>query len=399
MIPWEQALKLILDNTRVLPPRTVRLEETAACVLAEAVRANVGLPLFSSSARDGFALRSEDVRAVPVSLKLKGTIQAGQAAQERVSKGEAVKIMTGAPLPQGADAVVMVEDSEERDGSILVRKRVEKGENVRLLGEEIKRGQVALPKGAVLNPPSIGFLAALECRRVRVYRRPRVSLLVTGNELIPAGKSLKPGEIWESNSLLLKLALAEIHLQPVCLGIARDDRNEFHERIERGLRASDVLLISGGISVREYDLVQDVLREEKVRKIFWRVAVKPGKPMFFGMNSKRSVFGLPGNPVSSLLSYLEFVRPALLKMMGRSDVFLPEKEAVLEEKIVKRPGRLHFVRGIYEEKQGSIRVKSSGLQDSHVLESFSRANCLILLDRDRTEFAKGSSVRIQLLPW
>ncbi|MFQ6038022.1 MAG: molybdopterin-binding protein, partial [Candidatus Aminicenantales bacterium] len=134
-------------------------------------------------------------------------------------------------------------------------------------------------------------------------------------------------------------------------------------------------------------------------KIFWRVAVKPGKPMFFGMNSKRSVFGLPGNPVSSLLSYLEFVRPALLKMMGRSDVFLPEKEAVLEEKIVKRPGRLHFVRGIYEEKQGSIRMKSSGLQDSHVLESFSRANCLILLDRDRTEFAKGSSVRIQLLPW
>jgi molybdopterin molybdotransferase len=399
MIEYEEAQNLILAHTRVLPPEMKDISDADSCILAEDIRARVDLPVFSNSAMDGYALRAEETSGAPVLLKVTGRLKAGDFPRMKVRAGEAVKIMTGAALPEGADAVVMVEDTEEMGRNVLVKKAIEKGANVRLKGEEIKKGRIALKKGTKLNPAALGFLSSLGYGKGKVYGRPRVYLLATGSELVKAGLPLEPGQIWESNSTTLAAALKGIHIEPIFSGFCRDNRSVLGKRIEAGLQTSDVLLITGGISVGDYDLVQETLVRFNVKKIFWRTAIKPGKPMFFGVRGKKPVFGLPGNPASVLLTFLEFVRPALLKMMGETDLFLQEKEAVLEEEIKKKAGRVSFLRGMFREKEGETFVGSAGLQYSHVLDSFSRANCLIILDKDRELFRKGERVRIHVLPW
>lgn len=399
MISFEEALNLILDHTPILPPIEKNISEINSDILAEDIRAKEDLPIFSNSAMDGFALRSEETRHTPVTLEVKGCIKAGDYPRIEVGKGEAVKIMTGAPMPEGADAVVMKEDTEERDEEVLVRKSIKKGENVRLKGEEIKKDQLTLKKGTWLNPSSLGFLAALGHEKVKVFNKPIVSLLITGSELVEPGRGLKPGEIWESNSTTLKAALAEVNIEPIFLGIARDSLLDLERRIQEGLKASDILLISGGISVGDYDFVREILLKLKINKIFWRVAVKPGKPTFFGKKGEKLVFGLPGNPVSALVTFLEFVRPAILKMGGHMDVLLHEREAILEEKLQKKGGRLNLLKGVFQEKNGMAYVKSAGLQHSHILGSFARANCLIFLEKERKIFKPGEGVKIQILPW
>lgn len=399
MIEFEEALNLVLKNTPVLPPGEKKVDEVHGDILAEDIMAGEDHPLFSNSAMDGFALRAEDTLRAPVRLKVTGCLKAGDAPKVRVRKGEAIKIMTGAALPGGADAVVMKEETEEKGNGVLVRKSVKAGENVRKKGEEIKKGQLALSKGKKLNTASIGFLASMGHEKVKVVQKPVVSLVVTGKELVNPGRKLKPGQIWESNSLTIQESLKEVAIEPVFLGISRDNTKDLEKRIRKGLESSDVLLISGGISVGDYDFVQDILLNSGVTEIFWRVAVKPGKPIFFGRKDKTLVFGLPGNPVSVLVAFLEFVQPVLLKMRGHRDLLLPEKEAVLEEPVKKERGRLQWFKGIYTEENGIVRVKSAGLQHSHILESLSRANCLIVLEKGREFFKAGEKVKIQVLPW
>lgn len=399
MISFEEALELVLSHTSILPVCEKDIYEIKGDVLAEEIRARADVPIFSNSAMDGFALRSEDIVSCPVSLKIKGCIKAGDFPSEKVDRGGAFKIMTGAPLPPGADAVVMLEETEEREGEVIIRKSAKKGENVRFKGEEIKKGQMALEKGTILDPASVGFLAALGWQDVKVYRRPLVSLLITGSELVKPGSELGPGQIWESNSALLRQALAEVNIRPIGLGLIPDQREKLGTSIQEGLNSSDILLISGGISVGDFDFVQDILLKCSIQKIFWRVAIKPGKPVFFGKKGRAMVFGLPGNPASVLVAYLQFVRPAILKMRGYREVLLKERVAVLMEDIKKKPGRAHFLRGIFHEKDGDIYVRSAGLQHSHVLRSFSRANCLIFLEQDKKFFKKGEAVKIQILPW
>ncbi|UCE42316.1 MAG: molybdopterin molybdotransferase MoeA, partial [Candidatus Aminicenantes bacterium] len=222
---------------------------------------------------------------------------------------------------------------------------------------------------------------------------------VTGNELMAPGSKLDPGQIWESNSALLRNSLYEAGFKPRFLGIAKDKTEDLESRMDKGLNSSDVLIVSGGISVGDYDLVQKVLEKLEVKKIFWRVAIKPGKPTYFGKKGEKLVFGLPGNPASVLVTFLEFVRPTLLKMMGYQDVFLEEKQAYLEHVVRKKPDRAHFLKGYFQEKNGVTTVRSAGKQNSHILESFSRANCLILLEKNRTVFEIGEKIKIQLLPW
>lgn len=399
MIPFEVAQKLVLDNTSIPFPTEKSIYEINSDILAEDVRAQKDIPFFPNSAMDGFALCSEEMQIAPVALKMKGCIRAGDSPKIKVDKGEAVKIMTGAPMPNGADAVVMVEDTEEKGKDVLVKKTVKKGENVRNQGEEIKKGQIGLKKGISLNPASLGFLASLGREKVMVFSQPKVSVLVTGNELVRPGNELKSGKIWESNSVALNAALDELDIKPISLGIARDNLQDLEKRIKEGLRSSDILLICGGVSVGEYDLVQEVLLKLKIKKIFWRIAAKPGKPTFFGTKGKKLIFGLPGNPASVLVTFLEYVRPAILKMKGRNDVMLPEAEAILEEKLQKKAGRSNFLRGIFREKNGKKYVESAGLQNSHILESFARANCLIYLEKDKKIFKPGERVKIQILPW
>ena len=399
MIPFQEALKLISENTQVLAVTERDISDLNFEVLAEDVQAQKDIPFFSNSAMDGYALRSEDTLMAPVVLKVKGFIRAGDSSNMEVGKGEAAKIMTGAPLVNGADAVVMVEETEEQGQNVLVKKRVKKGEHVRLQGEEIKRDQVGLKKGTPLNPASVGFLASMGRQKVQVYGKPRISILMTGNELIFPGRELKNGQIWESNAFVLTAALREVGINPIVLENARDDLQDIKERIQTGLDTSDVLLITGGISVGDYDFVQEAVLGLNVKKIFWRVAVKPGKPTFFGSKGKKLIFGLPGNPASVLVTFLEYVRPAVLKMMGHHRVYLREVEAVLEEELKKKPDRANFLRGIFREQNGRIYVKRTGLQNSYMLESFSNANCLIFLEKGKNIFHPGEKVKIQILPW
>ncbi len=399
MITFEEALDLVLTHAPILPAVWKNVHEIDSGVLAEDIKAKVDLPVFSNSAMDGFALRSEDTHSVPVVLRIRGCIKAGNFPGAKLGKGEAMKIMTGAPLPEGTNAVVMVEDAEERGKTVVVKKSVKKGENVRFKGEEIKEGQIALKKGTKLNPASLGFLAAMGWEKVRVINKPKVSLLITGNELVKPGRELKPGKIWESNLTTLNAALDQIDVKPVFSGTARDNLQDLEKKIQKGLETSDILLISGGISVGDYDFVQELLLKQKVKKIFWRVAIKPGKPTFFGAKGKKLIFGLPGNPASVLVTFLEFVRPAILKMTGLKDVLLHEREAILEEKLQKKAGRAYFLKGILQERNGTAYVKSAGLQNSHILESFGKANCLVFLEKEKEIFKKGERVEIQILPW
>ena len=399
MIPFEEALRLISENTHILSATDRNISDLNLEVLAENVRAQKDIPFFSNSAMDGYALRSEDTRMAPVALRVKGSIRAGDSSNLEIGKGEAAKIMTGAPLVNGADAVVMVEDTEEQGNKVRVKKLVKKGEHVRLQGEEIKKDQIGLKKGTPLNPASVGFLASMGRQKVRVYGKPRISILMTGNELIFPGQELKNGQIWESNSFVLTAALREVGINPIVLENARDDFQDTKERIQAGMDTSDVLLVTGGISVGDYDFVQEAVLGLGVKKIFWRVAVKPGKPTFFGIKGKKLIFGLPGNPASVLVTYLAYVRPAVLKMMGHRRVYLREVEAILEEELKKKPGRANFLRGVYREHNGRIHVKTTGLQNSYMLESFAKANCLIILEKERDVFCSGEKVKIQILPW
>ena len=399
MIHFEEALRLVLSNTPILPITEKNNYEINSDILAQDIRAKEDLPLFSNSAMDGFALRSEDTHPVPVDLKIKGCIKAGDSPGIKVGEGEAVKIMTGVPMPEGADAVVMVEDTEEKERKVLIKKSIKKGENVRPKGEEIKKGQIGLKKGTRLNPASLGFLASMGWEKVKVFGKPKVSVLITGSELVKPGLKLMPGKKWESNSVVLNSALAEVNIKPIFLGIVRDKLLDLERQIQEGLKNSDILLISGGISVGDYDFVQEILLKLKIKKIFWLVAVKPGKPTFFGKKGEKLVFALPGNPVSVLVTFLEFVRPAILKMMGQRDVLLQEREAILEEKLQKETDRAYLLRGVFQEKNRMAYVKSAGLQCSHILESFTGANCLIFLEKEKNFYEKGERVKIQILPW
>jgi molybdopterin molybdotransferase len=399
MIHFEEALRLVLSNAPILPITEKNNYEINSDILAQDIRAKEDLPLFSNSAMDGFALRSEDTHPVPVDLKIKGCIKAGDSPGIKVGEGEAAKIMTGAPMPEGADAVVMVEDTEEKESQVLIKRSLKQGANVRIKGEEIKKGQIGLKKGTRLNPASLGFLASMGYEKVKVFGKPKVSVLITGSELVKPGLKLMPGKKWESNSVVLNSALAEVNIKPIFLGITRDNLPDLERRIQEGLKNSDILLISGGISVGDYDFVQEILLKLKIKKIFWLVAVKPGKPAFFGKKGDKLVFALPGNPVSVLVTFLEFVRPAILKMMGQRDVLLQEREAILEEKLQKKADRAYLLKGVFQEKNGMAYVKSAGLQHSHILESFTGANCLIFLEKEKNFYEKGERIKIQILPW
>lgn len=399
MIPFEEALKLVLDHTPLLSPVRKRIYELGPDILAEDIRALKDMPPFTNSAMDGFALRAEDTAEAPVTLKVIRCLRAGDAGRFKVQPGEAVRIMTGARLPKGADAVVKKEDVEEGKETIVVRETVKTGENVRPRGEEMKKGEMALRRGVRLNPASIGLLSALGYESVNVYRKPRISLLVTGDELVPPGQKIRAGKIHDSNSPSLAASLAGLNMPAARLCFLPDNRCRLTTFFRKSLEDSDVLLISGGISVGDYDFVQEELLKLGVKRVFWKVAIKPGKPTFFGQKDSALIFGLPGNPVSALVVFLEFVRPSLLKMAGEKNLFLHEGEARLEEKLRKKADRLYFISGRLIQKDGAASVRSTGLQHSHMLSPLATANCLIILEKDREFYRAGEKVRVHYLPW
>ena len=403
LLTVNEALAHILEFFAPLPAERVPLLESLDRVLAEDVRAPQDIPPFTNSAMDGFAVRSADVvgasPAQPVQLRVIGQIAAGDAPAVCVQPGTAVRIMTGAPLPEGADAVVRFELTESSANSVLVCAAAAPGENVRPAGEDVRAGDVAIARGTPIRPHVIGLLASLGCSDVACYRRPRVAVLATGDELVPLGEPLRPGQIRNSNEYTLAALVEEAGGAPVCLGIARDNAAHLKAKLAEGLAQNvDLFLTSAGVSIGDYDIVKDVLAEEGVVH-FWQVAIKPGKPLAFGRIHGVPLIGLPGNPVATAVAFEAFARPAILTMLGRPRPYRVELPAILDED-VHNSGRRHYMRAWVHRVGNEFHVATRGYgvstQGSGIMSSLVWANCLLIVPEDVTHLPAGSRVEVQL---
>lgn len=406
MISYDEAKGIILGLVPTVLTENVALLEAYRRVLATDIVANEDIPPFDNASMDGYALHSEDTASATgahnVSLTLAGEVAAGEVYPGILEKQRALRIMTGAPIPQGADAVLEQELAAMHNGFVAIGTHVAEGKNIRRKGEDIRKGDVALRKGTVLASAKIGVLASLGITNVPVYRKPRVALLTSGNEIVDVEEKVTAGKIRNSNSYTLWGLVKECGCEPIQLGNARDSEQELERNIEEGL-AHDVLITSGGVSVGKYDFVLKTLEKLGVEIEFWKVNIKPGMPIAFGMFSASArlpvpVFALPGNPVSTMVTFLQFVRPALHKIMGMD---LPQEplrlRATLEHDIHKHDGKRHFSRGIVRNENGNLVVQATGSQSSGVLTSLASANCFIVLPEETKDLKAGSVVDIELL--
>ena len=398
MIDVASARRVILDACPVLAAADIALADALGCVTAAAVVAAHDVPSFPNSAMDGYAVRAADTADAPVTLDVVGTAAAGSAPGVTVGPGQAVRIMTGAVLPEGADAVVMVErTSPAGDGRVLVDVPAAVGDHIRRPGEDLQAGQVVFEAGTELGPGHIGVLASVGCEAVPVVPRPRVGVLSTGDELVAGGRPLRPGQIRDSNRPMLLALVARAGFVPVDLGTAPDDEAAITAAIERGVAECDAVLTSGGVSVGDFDYVKAVL-DRLGGMHWWQVAVRPAKPLAFGTVKATPVFGLPGNPVSALVSFELFARPALRKMAGHAQLFRAETPAVADEPLRRRrDGKLHLLRVVATpDEDGRLHVRTSGGQGSHMLRAMALANALALLpDGDGVD--AGEIVNVMVL--
>ncbi|MEW5766730.1 MAG: gephyrin-like molybdotransferase Glp [bacterium] len=403
MIEVEEALGIILDHIRVLDPEEVGILDCLDRTLAEEIYAEMDIPPFRSSAMDGYAVITADTveasEVSPVYLEVVEDIPAGSLPKKPLSSGQATRIMTGAPLPAGANGVIMVEYTERTDGKVKLIRKVSPMENVREAGEDVAGGELVLSKGSLIRPAEVGMLASLGKRSVFCVRKPRVAILSTGDEVVDIDQELSPGKIRNSNGYSLYAQVVRYGGIPVLLGIAPDDEVKIKNQIEQGLGSSDMLVISGGVSVGDYDLVKGVLADLGVEMKFWKVAMKPGKPLAFGLVKEKPVFGLPGYPVSVLVVFEQFVRPAMRKMAGRKCLKKPEIEAELCEEIKKKPGRRNYLRGVIEKKDGQYYARTTGPQGSGILSSMVKANALLVLPSEVSYLKTGDKIKAQILDY
>jgi len=393
MIRVEDAWAKIHALARPLPVERRRLEEAAGLVLAERVRAPMDLPPFDNSAMDGYALRATNTTEAkaehPVRLTVTGEVAAGGWQETPVSPGTAVKIMTGAALPPGADAVLMLEDGRLRDGHVEVRAPVPVGTHIRRQGEDVRQGEVLLEPGLRLTAQRLGLLAGSGVAEVAVFRRAQVSLLATGSELVALGASLAPGQIYDSNRVVLQTLLQDAGSRCEDLGIVPDDPTAIAERVRQGLSA-DVLLISGGVSVGAHDHVKPVLRELGMDTVFWRVAMKPGKPLLCGRLGGRWVFGLPGNPISCVVGFLVFIEPLLRRLEGEHDARPRYARALLTRAVSKKDERRHFMTAhLAPAPDGGLEATPTEKQGSAMMQALAQANAFVVIPEDREEIPAG----------
>ena len=394
LLSIDEALERILARAGPLESEPVPLAATAGRVLAEPALAATDLPPFPSSAMDGFALRAADV---PGTLPVVERIAAGRPAGRPLGPGEAAAIATGGVVPDGADAVVPVEYVVEHDNSVEISAAVDVGANVRPRGGDVRAGEVVLSPGARLGPAQVGALAAAGVAAVVCARRPRAAVLTTGTELRPPGERLSPGQIYESNGPMLEAQLRSAGAEVERLPPVEDDRAAHRHALARALEA-DVVVTSGGVSVGPHDLVRETEADLGVEEVFWRVAVKPGKPISFGVRGATLVFGLPGNPVSSLVGFELFVRPALAALQGAADPGPDFESGRLATALRRNPSRDELVRARRRTgADGSCLEPLSG-QESHMIVRAAAANALVLVPRGDGELAAGENVRYLPLP-
>jgi molybdopterin molybdotransferase len=406
VISVEEALEKVLGYVNLLETEERPILDCLGQVLAEDVASSVNVPPLDNSAMDGYALRAADIRGTdqgsPCLLRVIATLPAGSVSRRAVEPGTAIRIMTGAPIPEGADTVVKFEDTDETrrkqvTSEIGILREIKAGANVRRAGEDITRGKLILGKGTVLRPSEIGVLASVGRSRLKVIRRPVVAILATGDELVEIDQELGPGQIYNSNTYGLAAQVERYGGLPRILGIARDRKRSLNEKLKKGLD-SDLLITSGGVSMGDYDLVKDILAE-KGEITFWQVRMKPGKPLAFGRIGNLPLLGLPGNPVSSMLSFEIFARPAIFKMMGKPPRSKPVIQAVVDSPLENNDGRRVYVRARVEKSDERYLARVTGAQGSGILTSMALANGLIIIPEDKETIAAGEEVRVIMLDW
>lgn len=368
-------------------------------VLAEDVISTLNVPTHDNSAMDGYAFRHADLATdVDTTLSVIGTSFAGRPFEGEVKAGQAVRIMTGGVMPIGTDTVIMQERVSTADGAVKIPAGQNKGQNVRLTGGDIKKGGVVFPRGQVLRPAEVGMLASLGIGEVGVYRKLRVAFFSTGDELVGIGQPLGPGQLYDSNRYTLHAMLTRLGVDGLDLGVVRDDPQAIRRAFSEASQVADVVITSGGVSVGEADFVKQIL-DELGEVLFWKIAMRPGRPLAYGRLGHAHFFGLPGNPVSAMVTFYQFVREALLVLMGIPQPQpLPTLRAVCTTPLKKAPGRTEFQRGILSRgEDGHWTVRSTGDQGSQVLSSMSQANCFIVLPDEQGNTAAGVEVEVQVL--
>ena len=399
MLTMEEALERVLEGTGLIAEEEVDLARAHMRVLSRPVESPRSIPPWDNSAMDGFAVRFADTQEVPVTLKVVDTIPAGGVPSCEVGAREASRIMTGAPFPDGADTIVMVEDTAEVPGGVQINAPTRPAQHIRRAGEDVQPGDRVLEAGTVLTPARVGILAALGLPSVWVRRQPTVAILSTGDEVIPPGQPLGPGQIYSSNTHALMGLVVQAGGIPIDCGIAPDEPTGLAEAFRRCMGA-DLIVSTGGVSVGDFDYVKDVLENEGAVLDFWKVRMKPGKPLAYGRIADTPAFGLPGNPVSCMVNFLQFVRPVMRTMLGSPNPFLPVVDAVMDEDVKKRAGRAWLERVCLSRgPDGAIHAVRTGSQSSGVLSSMVRADGLLLLPVESLGCALGDTVRVQVIDW
>ncbi len=396
MPTFDEARQIVLSRITLLGVERVSILEAAGRVVAGDIVAPWSMPLCDNSAMDGFAVRAADCTATLATLRVTGYIPAGGEICGEVVPGCAIRIMTGAPVPPGCDAVVPVEETAGEGDTVTVLESVKPGQHIRRTAEDVRTGETIITAGTLLGPPEISMLASFGRALVPVHRRARVAILSTGDELVELGEPLTPGRIINSNIISLAAAVKEIGAEPLLLGIARDTRESHLEKMVEGLKA-DAFITSAGVSAGDRDLVRDLLAELGVEQLYWKVDMKPGGPTAVGIYGEKPVFSLPGNPVSTMVTFEAFARPALLKMMGHRRIFRPVVTATLMNELRKKPGKMNLVRVSLEQGDGGFRAYSSGIQQTALLKTMLRADALAVFPSELEILEKGATVQCHLL--
>ncbi len=404
MIEMDDAIRIVMENTQIIDKTRVGLDDVLGRVLSEDVRSDIDMPPFDKALMDGYALQGTDIASAsgdtPVILDVIEEIPAGTVPQKRVERGQASQIMTGAPVPDGADTVIMVEDTEPHPDAqkVCVLDTTETGRNIARLGEDVRVNQVVLQANTVIRPPEVGILAAVGHVNVEVYRQPVVGIVATGSEVVEPHHKPEPGQIRNSNGYSMVAQVRRSGAQARYLGIVEDDIHALIQTIGEGLETCDIVALSGGVSAGEYDLVQDGMRDLGVEVLFDRIRMKPGKPLTFGVKGARQVFGLPGNPVSSVVGLELLMRPAIRKMQCMTDVHLPTVRTVLSADFRQTPGRKQFVPAhSVQGKNGVWKSSWVGHHGSADLFSMARANSLFVVNAEDAHVPAGTELDLILL--
>ncbi len=398
-ISYAVARETVLSNVTGIDSESVALGDALGRTLAESIQSRELIPPFDNSAMDGFVVRSSDVPDADVELPIAGTVAAGDSGDVPLPSGVCMRIMTGAPVPDGADAVIPVEEADVTGDRVRFRVSArERARHIRRAGENVKIGDHVLSSGIRITPPVVGMLATLGFASVAVARRPVVSVTATGDELVDVSEKPGPGRIRDANGPTLAAQIATAGGMVGKQTRVGDHRQRLRQTLESSIAASEVIVVSGGVSMGQFDFVREELEAVGFEPLFWKVRQKPGKPLLFGLIDRIPVFGLPGNPVSASVCFEQYVRPALAVMLGQSESMPRYERAVLDERIAKKPGLHHFVRGRMRYENG-LHVVPTGPQGSHISQSLVLADCLIHLPEESENLRRGTEVDIQRLNW